>query len=167
MSVPGAGLLALLRKRSEPSAEQPGQLGVVPPGGAAGASPPPSTAGSASKFEARSSAVHALEHAVASGAGGDRERPAAQGRRIPPGPSYVYDVDVHEPHEAQPQLSVRALHRGFAGLGQLGQLGQLQLGQGRWLMPGPNSGPPLPMPLLPCPPCPPSPAGDPRHPHQH
>lgn len=99
MAVPGAGLLALLRKRSDPEG-----LGaaVTPPATATAAAGP-------SMFEARSSAVHALEHAVAAGTMGEAARPAAQGRRIPPGPRYVYDVDVHEPHEAQPQLPVRAL----------------------------------------------------------
>lgn len=108
MSVPGAGLLALLRKRSEPEA---GLLGAA---AAAPAAASPAAAGTPagqhphqSKYEARSAAVHALEHAVAAGTVGEAARPLAQGRRIPPGPAYTYDVDVHAPHEAQPQLPVR------------------------------------------------------------
>ena len=100
MSVPGAGLLALLRKRSEPEAAQ---LGVV------SQAPTASGGSGTSKFEARSSAVHALEHAVAAGGqAAEAVKSAAQGRRIPAGPTYTYDVDVQGAHEAQPQLSVRA-----------------------------------------------------------
>ena len=108
MSVPGAGLLALLRKRSEPEAPQLGVVSQAPPasGGGGGGS-------GSSKFEARSSAVHALEHAVAAGGqAAEAVKSAAQGRRIPAGPTYTYDVDVQGAHEAQPQLSVRA---GLAG----------------------------------------------------
>lgn len=112
MSVPGAGLLALLRKRSEPEAGLLGQAAAAAAGAPAAASP--ATAGTPagqhphqSRYEARSAAVHALEHAVAAGTVGEAARPLAQGRRIPPGPAYTYDVDVHVPHEAQPQLPVR------------------------------------------------------------
>lgn len=107
-AVPGAGLLALLRKRSEGSVDGGGVgLASVASGGAAGMSPAGSGSHSASKFEARSSAVHALEHAVAAGMVAHEARPMAQGRRISAGPSFTYDVDVHVPHEAQPQLPVR------------------------------------------------------------
>lgn len=104
--MPGAGLLALLRKRSEGSADGAGiGLASVATGGAPSPHPPHAPS-SASKFEARSAAVHALEHAVVAGRVAHESRSVAQGRRIPPGPSYVYDVDVHAPHEAQPQLPV-------------------------------------------------------------
>lgn len=92
----GAGLLALLRKRS----------GVEEAGGTGGPAAAAAPATLAPRFEARSAAVHALEHAVAAGRVAEAARPLAQGRRIPQGPSYLYDVDVHVPHEAQPQLPV-------------------------------------------------------------
>ena len=115
MSVPGAGLLALLRKRSEPEAPQLGVVSQAPPASGGGGS-------GSSKFEARSSAVHALEHAVAAGGqAADAVKSAAQGRRIPAGPTYTYDVDVQGAHEAQPQLSVRA-----------GLAGSLLVGAGCW-----------------------------------
>lgn len=106
-AVPGAGLLALLRKRSDGGADGAGVgLASVATGGAPGASPAAAAPHSASKFEARSAAVHALEHAVTAGRVVGEARQAAQGRRIPAGHSFTYDVDVHVPHEAQPQLPV-------------------------------------------------------------
>lgn len=97
--MPGAGLLALLRRRSDAS-------DVTLAAAANSGGPAVLTSTASSKFEARSSAVQALEHAVASGRKSEVTRSAAQGRRIPAGPSYVYDIDVHVPHEAQPQLPV-------------------------------------------------------------
>lgn len=105
MAVPGAGLLRLLRKRSD--ADQGAGSGTPPPLAVPAATS--AASGSANKFEARSSAVHALEHAVAAGHVTEATRPLAQGRRVPPGPSFTYDVDVHVAHEAQPQLPVRCV----------------------------------------------------------
>jgi hypothetical protein len=99
----GAGLLALLRRRSEP---EPPQLGVVS-ASAGGGSGSGAASSSGSMFEARSSAVHALEHAVTAGTTTEAAKSAAQGRAIPPGPSYTFDVDAQGPGEAQPQLPVR------------------------------------------------------------
>lgn len=140
MAVPGAGLLALLRKRPE-GEQAPGALGVV--------APTATTPASGGKFEARSSAVHALEHAVAAGRVTDVVRPAAQGRRVPPGPSYTFDVDVHEPREAQPQLPVSCAGD-VVGAG-MGWHGGMLLGSRRLCAGGPASGPFTPRPTTYCP----------------
>jgi hypothetical protein len=82
------GLLALLRKRGEAPKEEPNILDD-------------------SKFAARSSAVAALESAVAAGPTPEKAKDEARGRIVPRTAEYSYDVDVSISNEAQPELTVR------------------------------------------------------------
>ncbi|GAB4815042.1 hypothetical protein N2152v2_002088 [Parachlorella kessleri] len=96
MSLPGAGLLAQLRGQAAQVASTHQQQ-----------APARSSSSTADerRFAARSEAVRALEHAVAAGGGGEAHR-AAQGRPVPPGLEYVFDLDSLLPGEAQVNLEV-------------------------------------------------------------
>jgi hypothetical protein len=110
MSLPGAGLLAVLRGQAQGGVVAHAGGQPQEPAGARAATAPAAApaAGEERRFAARSDAVRALEHAVAAGSVQDpHKRVVAQGRPVPPGPVYVYDIDVHEPHEAQVMLEVR------------------------------------------------------------
>lgn len=97
-----AGLLGLLRQQR------------------AGGAPPPEDEPRPAGFAARSEAVRALEHAVAAGSAGEpAHKKVAQGRAVPPGAEYVYDVDAHAPHEAQVALEVRRVRVWQASAGAL------------------------------------------------
>ena len=88
MSIPGSGLLAALRRKAQGTPEA-----VVP---------------EESKFAARSSAVHALEHAVASGAAAEASRKVPQGCPVETvNGTFVYHLDEPHPRQAQPELTVR------------------------------------------------------------
>ena len=105
MSIPGAGLLSLLRKNSSASkGSAAGEAAKSPPAAAT----PGEDGSSAGKFAARSSAVAALEAAVASGsAAADAAKAAPQGRAVPPGQDdYTYDLGARPAGEAAPQLPV-------------------------------------------------------------
>jgi hypothetical protein len=89
MSIPGAGLLAALRRK---------------------ASAPPEA--DAAAFGARGSAVAALEHAVAAGAGAPSPgRAAPAGRALDPAVDAVLALDAAGPGEAQPELSASPVTR--------------------------------------------------------
>lgn len=90
MSIPGAGLLSLIRGRSET------------------VSPATSTIATAEdkRFAARSDAVRALEHAVAAGSSQPQSKPIARGRCIPPLEAYAFDLDAPLPEERQINLEV-------------------------------------------------------------
>jgi enhancer of mRNA-decapping protein 4 len=89
MSIPGAGLLAALRRK---------------------ASAPPEA--DAAAFGARGSAVAALEHAVAAGAGAPSPGLAAPaGRALDPAADAVLALDAAGPGEAQPELSASPVTR--------------------------------------------------------
>ena len=86
MSIPGSGLLAALRRKTQAPAE---------------ASTPDET-----KFAARSSAVHALEQAVATGAEASSKK-AARGCPVnAANGTFVYKLDETHAGEEQPELTV-------------------------------------------------------------
>lgn len=103
MSLPGAGLLAVLRGQAQGT-----PLGTAhdPPRPATTAASPAAPAPEDRRFSARSDAVRAVEHAVAAGGMPEVHKRAARGRLVPPGDEYVFDMDVHAPHEAQVELEV-------------------------------------------------------------
>ena len=89
MSIPGSGLLAALRRKSQPAAE-------------------PATP-EESKFAARSSAVHALEQAVATGADSKSAKSTPSGCPVNPvNGTFTYNLDESRPGEQYPELTVRS-----------------------------------------------------------
>ena len=88
MSIPGSGLLAALRGRNKSVKESPVQVDE-------------------SKFAARSSAVHALEQAVAAGSAQESSRKSPKGCSIPSGSAeFVYNLEGSHPGEEQHELAV-------------------------------------------------------------
>ena len=87
MSIPGTGLLAALRRKKQGDADLP--------------------APDETKFAARSSAVHALEQAIATGAGPEGAKKAARGCAVhASNGSFVYNLDGIHPGEEHPELTV-------------------------------------------------------------
>lgn len=96
MSLPGSGLLAALRRKTQPASEPTQQQSDE----------------SSTKFSARSAAVHALEQAVAAGS----SPKASSSKKAPKGcpindPAFVYDIDAPHPGEEHPELTFRPITR--------------------------------------------------------